>query len=216
MRALAGCLLICTACGGDGGDTRQVDASSDHDDGPRPASGLTVTWATAPQLPGQVSDALVVTSAKVRVKRLEVIGDAGPGDTTRRDVQLVWSESAQPLPITFAFASPGIYSKVTLDIDGDLEGASYEILGLIDDGVGMAPFQIRDRGALAIDIDGYELRLAAGAHAQVPIRIELGEVFADLTVEQFHDEGGVWMLDDADPYINELRDALARAFRRGG
>lgn len=220
MRVIAGCLLLATACGSDGGgpgtEPSPADAGTGLPGDAAPSlSGLTVTWAADPSLPGEVRGRALVTSATFHVRRLEVIGDAGPSGTMQTDVRLAWSESAQPLPITFATAAPGLYSKVTLDIDGDLEGPSYEILGLIDDDGAMVPFRIVDRGDLEVDIDGYEVSLAAGAHAEVSVRLDLGEVFADLTVEQFHDEGGVWTLDDADAYIVELRDDLERAFRRG-
>jgi hypothetical protein len=219
MRVIAGCLLFAAACGGDsdsGGTPSPADAGTSFPaDGATSSSGLTVTWAADPSLPGEVGSRVVVTSATFHVRRLEVIGDAGPSGTMRSDFSLAWSDTLQPLPITFSTAAPGLYSKLSLDIDGELEAPSYELLGLIDDAGTMAPFRIVDRGELEIDIDGYEIALAAGAHAQVPVRLDLGEVFADLTVAHFHDEGGVWTLDDADPYIGKLRDDLTHAFRRG-
>lgn len=220
MRVIAGCLLVVAACGGDddgpGPDPGFLDAGLPSGDAAPSSSGLTVTWAADPSLPGEVRAHAVVTSATFRVRRLEVIGDAGPGGTTRADVELAWTATAQPLPITFATAAPGLYSKVTLDIDGDLEVPSYEIHGLIevDDNGTMEPFRILDRGDLVVDIDGYEIGLGAGAHAQVPVRLDLRDAF-DLDIDVFHDEGGVWTLDDEDAYISELRSDLVRGFQRG-
>lgn len=220
MRVLAGLLLFATACGGDGGGGPVLVDGAVGADGASSAdapasSGLIVTITADPVLPGMVRSDVVVTRALFRVKTLEVVGDAGSGGTTQADVELDWSATMQPLPFSFPFAPPGLYSQVTLDIDGDVAEPSYEITGMAMVGGAMAPFAIVDTARLEVDVRNFDATLPPNGMATLPVRLDLRDAL-ELDFDQLDNVGGVWTLGPTHALIDGFRDDLDEAFKRLG
>lgn len=218
MRVLAVLVVIAAGCGGDGGTGPDAgglsDAASSSD--ASGGAGLTVMITPDPAVPGMVRNGVIVTSATFRVKTLEVIGDAGSGGTTLAGVRLDFSDTAQPPPFWFPGAPPGLYSKVTLDIDGDLAEPSLEILGMAQIGGGaMEPFRIVDTGRIEADVNGFDVTLAPNGTAVMPVRLDLRSVL-DLEFDQLDNVAGVWTLDETSQMIDGFREEVEDAFKRGG
>lgn len=201
-------------CGGDGRDAAP-DAGA-LSDASSAKFALRVGWTARPALPGVIDNDITVTSATFNIGRLQVLGDAGGGEgTTRTGINLSWSGTAQdPPPTVFPMAPAGLYSQVHLDVDSGL-GISYELTGTARIGGTPAPFRINDVQPLVIEIEGYDVMLAAGHDAMIPVIVDLTGVLEDLNFSQFTDEDGVRTLDHDDAQIDDVRDALVDAFRPG-
>ncbi len=222
MRLLLGTLLAVAACGGDdGGGPGTLDAATSSDaasSSDAPSPGLTVTWTAQPPIPGPFEGNVLVTSVKVELARLEVIGDAGStNDTTQNNFDITWSATQAPPSIAFFTAQPGLYSKVSLAIDGDVVAPSYEILGTVMIGGTTEPFKISDTAALEVDIDNYDIQLTAGRSMTVPIRFDLDDALDAIDFAMLPKVGGVRTMDQTTPGIQAVRDAFdTTVFRRGG
>lgn len=212
MRLILGCLVLFTACGGDGGVDPTLDAPTSSD---APAfSAMTVTWNASPGVPGQVRTGVNVTSLILRIASLEVIGDAGSGTTTCVHPRVVWNASEQPSDIVFEGALPGLYSKVSLHVDGDVVEPSYEITGTTLIGSTLEPFRITDTAGLEVDIDDYNVSLSPGGAARIPIRIDLRNAL-DLDWSALDINSGVRTLNQGDGLvIATFRSKLKNGFDR--
>lgn len=215
MRLIACCLLAVAACGGgDGGDngTPVLDAVSFSDSGAssdaQPQSGLTVTWSAQPSIPGPFSG-VQVSSLKLRVARLEVIGDTGSSTgTTKTDFDVPWSAITTPFPINFFAAEPGVYSNVSLQLDGKVVAPSYEILGTVVINGATELFKISDTAALSVDITGFDLTLMAGDAVEVPIRVDLDEVLDAVNFAMLPTDMNVRTMNQNSIGIAAVRTAL--------
>lgn len=220
MREALGCLLVIAACGGGGDDgpvtvdaaVSVLDAVSTNDANV-PTTGILVTFASDPAVPGTVRTGVVVSSATFRVRSLEVVSDAGSSSTTAANVELRWGP-VQPEAVAFPSAPPALYSKVSLDIDGDLAVPSYEILGMADVSGSMQPFRIVDTGRVTVDVEPYGVMLLPGDQEAMPVTLDLRAAL-NLDFGQLRNDGGVWTLDEMDATrIATMRAALADAFGR--
>lgn len=185
MRLILGCLLVVAACGGDsGGDPNgnsdagaSLDATSIND-APGSPSGLRVSWDDTPAIPGTFGTGVMVTSVKLRIGLLHVIGDAGiPELTTRMDFDVVWSAATGgPFDLQFPNAEPALYSQISLQLDGEGIAPSYEILGTVMNGGTPEPFKISDTAQVPLDITGYSAQLFPGGAVELPIRVQIQKV----------------------------------------
>lgn len=215
MRLILCCLLALAACGGDAGDdalatpdARPASDAAASSDAPN-QNGLSVTWSAQPALPGPLANGVTVTSLKLKLARLEVIGDTGSTTgTTTTNVDLTWSQVQQPFPIDFFFAQPGLYSKVTLQIDGNVVAPSYEILGTVVINGTTEPFKISDTAALAVDINGYNVMLMAGRSAEVPIRVDMDDAVDAVDFGMLPTVGGFRTMNQSTMGIAAFRAAL--------
>lgn len=224
MRVLLGCLLALAACGGGAGD----------DGGPAPGDaggfvdgltasdaqaqgGLIVSWADQPAIPGPFATDVMITSVRFRIARIEVIGDVGSTvDTTQTNLDVVWSQTTSPFSIQFPFAPPGLYSQVSLQIDGNVVAPSYEILGTVIISGTTEPFKITDTAVLRADIDGYEIALMAGSSMIVPIRADLRDAIGAVVFAMLPAPGGVRTMDQTTTGIDAVRTKLEDStFKRG-
>jgi hypothetical protein len=222
MRLILGSLVAVAACGGDSGgpDVPPSDAASSVDGfGANDAAaqgGLTVTWDAQPMLPGPLGNGVAISSVKFKLARLEVIGDTGSTvETTQSNFDVVWSAAFTPFPITFSFAQPGLYSKVSLQIDGNVVAPSYEILGSVLIGGTTEPFKITDTAVLQADIDGYDVALMAGGSMSVPIRVDLQDAIDAVDFAMLPAPGGVRTMDQNTTGIAAVRSQLEdQTFKR--
>lgn len=205
--------MLIAGCGGGGDGMQLTDASSSSD--AATYTGLLVTWAADPTLPGTVKTDISVTSATFRFSRVQVLGDAGNSEiTTRYDFEANWTPFGQePQAIIFSGAPTGLYSQVKLDLDGAQLASSYEITGTAKVGANTEPFRIRDTEAIEIDINDYAVQLIPGRDALIEIELDLGDVL-DLNYGQFVMENGERILDETGPQINDVRGRLENAFTR--
>ena len=217
MRLILCCSLAVAACsggsGGDGGDDNAVTDASSFNDGSasmdaQPSTGLTVCWTAQPALPGQFSEATLL-AVKLRVARLEVIGDTGSTTgTTMTDFDVIWSATTTPFPINFFAAEPGLYSRVSLQIDGKVVTRSYELRGTVVINGTAEPFEISDTTALAVDVSGYNVTLMAGQAVEVPIRVDMEKVIEAIDFASLPVIANVRTMNQTTPGIAAVRTAL--------
>ena len=224
MRLLLGCLLALAACGGDSGqggdDGAPSDATSSVDGFPSSdaaaQTGLNVSWDDQPPIPGPFSSGVTITSVRLEIDRLEVVGDAGGPETTRLNYDAAWTATLSPFPISFPLAQPGLYSQVSMTIDGKTVVPSYEILGTVVNGGSTEPFKITDTAQLQVDISGYSVQLFPGNSEDLVIRIDMDEVIDASSPAMFPLVLGVRTMDQNTPGIAAVRTALqATTFIKG-
>lgn len=221
MRVTLGSLLVLAACGDSpGGGTPTSDAAASLDGATssdaQPSPGLTVTWDAQPSIPGPFGSGVSISSATFKLARLEVIGDTGSTvETTETNFMVAWSATQFPFPISFPLAQPGLYSKVSLQIDGGGAAPSYEILGTVVIGGSTEPFKITDTAVLQADIDGYDISLMAGRSKEVPIHVDLQDVLGSVNFSMLPTPGGVRTMDSSTPGIAAVRiDIETSTFKR--
>ncbi len=206
-------LLFAGCHGGDPVDT--PDATSED-------SSIAIVWAPDPALPGPVDDdTLTVTSARFQLHRIQVIGDAGPGDprTTRSDVVLLWDATHDKTPATsFDAVPPGLYSLINLDLEGgDREGngaESYDISGLVEvDGV-MKRYHVSDKSDLRFSFSAITT-VKEAAETTIMIRLSLDEPLKQVDFRAVPTVNGVLELDGEDPQIVRFRSDLIESFELG-
>ena len=155
MRRLVGlALLVLAGCPAD--DQSQPDAPG--------SAGVAVAWITDPAMvPGRVEDGFDLTSVQFHLRNLRVVGDAGAGDarTTAPVAELGWNDKAQPAPIEFPDAPPGLYARMLFSIDRGSTPYAYELHGTAETLTGREPYAILDPDPIAVDLD-YQIEAAAG------------------------------------------------------
>src|SRR5690242_7486794 len=90
---LFGVLLVLVGCHGAG--SVAPDASTEPDVPPS-SQGVTVTWHAKPNLPGMLTDKIVVTDAVFQLANLQLVSDASSDNTTRAGIQLEWDADGAP------------------------------------------------------------------------------------------------------------------------
>ncbi len=173
---------------------------------------LAVTWSATPELPGPIASDIIVRSARFGLERLQVVGDAGPGDprTTRTRFAIAW-DATRPERITFPDAPPGLYSRITFDLGATEGSSSYEIRGETQINGSWKQFHVRDTAGVRISF-ACEAMLQATSDAVVGVRLRLDHVLDEVDFEIVEDRDGVLELDDADLQITDLRTRLSEAF----
>jgi hypothetical protein len=180
-------------------------------DGPQ-TSGLYVPWAVRPPLPAMPEDTIRISHVLLRLDNLRVIGDAGPGDprTTAVHASLEWQGTRKPAAFAFLTAPPGLYSQVSIRLEGDFLD-SYVIEGEALVGGTWTPYTIHDAQEFTIHVTT-NVRLSATAAAQVPLYVDAQHVVENVNFAALPDVGGTLQLDSTSPQIASVRAALAEAF----
>jgi hypothetical protein len=185
-------VVACAACHSGGGETPDGDMVG--------SAGLIVTWSSDPQIPGDAGNNITVSRVQLKIDTLRIIGDAGPGDprTTKNNYLALWQNDVYPSPIPFNDAPIGLYSKVSLAIDGQLVNNSVEIDGMVQYSGNNHPFTIRDRNILPIALDTDKM-LAPGATIKIGLHIDFRPALGGIDWSQAHNNNGTLELDSVQP-----------------
>lgn len=175
--------------------------------------GLVVPFTTKFPVPGPIGDGIVVSSALFRVAQLRVIGDAGPGDTrTSRDhLELEWKAGASPAALEFSDAPSGLYSKISVQADGETVADSYDISGTVVLNGTSYNFIVHDPEPLEISI-GTAVALDPGQRVAIAIGLELDTAFGGLDFSKLASNGGQLELTADDHQMPRFRAKLKASF----
>lgn len=224
QRLMSVLLVVVAACGGDGGSPMNFpDASGGGNDAASssdasiPAQGIKVDWAAVPNLPGQVSSTVTVTSVKFHVKKLEVLGDAGSlPETSDDDFDLVWTPiSPVPPPLYFTAAPPAVYSKVRVNLDkGSSNAPSVEILGTTTANGSTEMFEITSEKKLDLELSYQQFSLVIGDSRTIQVSVGLDAGLEKIEWGAMRTVGGVRTLEDTDTqamdsFFDDLEDVFS-------
>ncbi len=219
MQRLMSVLLVAIAACGDSGDrggeyfpdaAGVADAANSSDASPS-QQGLELVWMDDPMLPGAVSSTVTVMTAKFHVKRLEVLGDAGSiAEATSSDFDIAWNPATTPVPLSFPFAPPAIYSKVRLNLDkGNANEPSVEIVGTTTANGSVEMFKITSSEKLDLEITGYNTRLDVGEREYIMVLVAPDQGLANVDWATLPMQNNVRTLDDTnmvarDSFLDDL------------
>ncbi|MCX5743022.1 MAG: hypothetical protein NT062_11055, partial [Proteobacteria bacterium] len=204
MRGLV-VLVLLVGCHTDTGDDTTTP------DGP--ATGdpeLSVRWVLDKPVPGAVTSDLSLTSAQLGLARLAVVGDAGPGDprTTRDNPMTLWDATHAAPVIEFSDAPPGLYSLVTLDLQGDGEElASFELLGQVTLGGVSRSFRVTDNEDLRISLPCNAL-VEERQPREIALRLRLDHALTAIDFTNVPMVNNVLVVDHDSDQIIKVRNEL--------
>jgi hypothetical protein len=212
-------VVLLSACGGSGtssGDDTQISDASASNDAPVQLQGLLVTWGSGPaMIPGPIDSNMTVTSALFHVDHLQVIGDNGQ-PMTNTTFDLGWQAPGEnPATVSFFNAPAGLYSQLNIELDAPVGSPSYVITGTVRVSGNTKMFKIEDRGSLDIDVRGFAVQLPPGGDATLPVRLDLKPALDTVDWSQVSEDDGELQLDESSSQIEEFRDKLDDAFKRG-
>jgi hypothetical protein len=211
MQGLIRCALVAgliSACNPDDTTTPDGDVTGD--------GGLTVRWGSRPESwPGDLGSNVTLQSARFALDSLRVIGDAGPGDprTTKDAFVVRWADGeAPPQDIEFQSAPTGLYSQISLQLDGNVVEESYELRGMVMVNGDLEVFQIEDSDPLAISLS-IDKSLSPGAKSTIDIQIDFAHAISAVDFSSLDFNDGELQLDEGDPEIVEFRKKLVESFK---
>jgi hypothetical protein len=202
---LAGLLIAC--------HTSDPGTPDSGVDGSAGGAGMHVSFATKPVIPGNVEDTITLDSATFAFDNLQVIGDAGPGDTrtTATLFQLKWDAMTMPGAIDFSDAPTGVYSKVSFQIDGHLIDSSYRLKGQVNIGGNMVGYEIEDHNALPLSLD-INRTLTPGGSAVIGVVIDFGDALAGVDWSMVPMDDGKLELETSSSQMPGFRMRLVDGF----
>jgi hypothetical protein len=212
MRLVGVTILAVAGC--HTGMAPDADAPIPTSDSNPHALGVFVPWSADPTLPGSLDDKHTVDDITFQLAHFQIISDSASGDnrTTHSHFLLKWDDSHQPQQDAFPDAPEGVYSKVTLDMFGNLIDYAYEIHGTWKDGEQIRRYKIHDRTPLEVSLDCNQTLAAAGS-ATIAITIDLRDAINSVDYKQLDVDNGVSELGTTDPQIVEFRDKLGKGFK---
>ena len=192
-----------------------VATPPDGDSGSGGDPGLFVQWTSNPTIPDTSGDSPRVEAVSLWAESLRVIGDAGPGDPRTTESQFVveWSASRQPEPLAFPDAPTGLYSKVSMQLDGHLILPSYRISGHVTlSNNETVAFEIEDRDALALSL-AIDRMLPPGGTVNVGLVLELQQAVSSVDFETLPIEDSKRQLDTNNAQMPAFRAKLIESFK---
>jgi hypothetical protein len=190
-------------------DAPSGDSKSNPDDAAG-SGGLTLTWSLQPAVPGSPATNISVEEVAFLLVDADITGDAGDLKSTATELHWI-SGTPAPAPIEFPSAPIGLYSKVSLDIDGQLADNSWWINGYATVNGTSLPFKIYDLKTLDISLD-ISTQLSPGQPATIPILIELDHAFDAIDFTMIDNQDGTLVLDTYDDYMPTFEANLAQSF----
>jgi hypothetical protein len=174
------------------------------------SAGLSITWAVTPMVPGNPTTAISVSDIAFLLVDADITGDSG--SVMSQAATLEWMDGkTPPKPIVLPSAPIGLYSKVALDIDGQLVDNSWWINGSAMVNGSNLPFKIYDRNSLPIALD-IDTMLSPGKSVTVAIDVDLGHVFDAIDFSKIDNDDGTLVLDTDDDYMPTFVANLGSSF----
>ncbi|MCW5807788.1 MAG: hypothetical protein KIT31_35875 [Deltaproteobacteria bacterium] len=205
MRWVLAAAFALAGCPGPG-DGSTVDAPVDPQ-----KLGIHLAWATATAIPGAVDNEVTISSARLGLSDVRVIGDAGPGDPRTQLARLVlaWGRGAAPQTYTFVDAPTGLYSRIRFELEADAATpAAYEILGTARINNADVPFRISDTKELDVNVSVKRVMLPPGGDCDLSLTLDFEKVIERVEFEMLPLVDGVRVLDENSPRINDVRKAV--------
>jgi hypothetical protein len=181
-------------------------------------TGIVIPWSSMPAtLPGNASgEDLTVHSASFTVPALELLGDAGGGSATQTSVTLAWgSDGTTPTATMLPQAPAGVYSKLSMKVDGAQIGDSYTMTGTVSVLGIDTPYLVHDDAALAIDIP-VSGTLGPGQTLTLPIAVDLSAIARAIDFSKTDFENGTLVLGSDSSQIDAFRAVVKTAFAANG
>ena len=211
MQGLIRCALVAgilCACHSD--DTTSPDG---HEDG---EGGLKVKWSSRPgDVPVSLGSNVTLTSARFALDSLREIGDAGPGDlrTTEESIDLSWEMGQDPpQDVEFSEAPSGLYSQISLQIDGHVTQDSYTFHGTAIVNSNLENFEISDNNPLAVML-AIDKSVSPGTTSTIDIEIDFEHAISVVDFSSLNKSDGELQLSEGDPGIVEFRKKLIESFK---
>jgi hypothetical protein len=176
--------------------------------------GLVVQWSSTPESwPGDVGGGVTIERASFAFDNLRVVGDGGPGDprTTASAFSVRWDDNTKPAAITFSDAPTGLYSQVSMSIDGHLTTETFEIRGHVNLSGTDYEYRIDGNNPLAITV-AIDKTLTPPATATVKLRLDFDHALDALDFATLDIESGKIVLSDGDAQMATFRQKLAESF----
>jgi hypothetical protein len=205
------CVLVAGLVMGCSGDDTTVPPMLDA-----PVSGsggLVVTWSTSPATWPSTLNGITLDRADFAIDSLRVVGDAGPGDprTTATAFMIRWDDNSAPDDLMFSDAPTGLYSQVSMAIDGHLSTESFEIRGTATAESETKDFEISSDNPLAITVQ-IDRTLMPPDIATVQLRIDFTHALSVIDFKDLDSSDGEWSLEDGDDQMAAFRQALGESF----
>ncbi|MGE5181631.1 MAG: hypothetical protein ACM31C_06200 [Acidobacteriota bacterium] len=185
------------------------DGGDDHHDATGP-NGLSVEFSIQPQVPGDAGNNATIDEAVFKMLTLQVTGDAA-SVSTPNEIDLAWRQDTMPDPVTFASAPSGVYSKLSMRIDGQLTDNSYWINGHVIVNGTTYPFKIYDRDYLTVALYP-DTQLQPGGSARIGVQVQVDHALDSIDWTKVSNDDGTLTLDTFDSYMPTFRQKLVEAF----
>jgi hypothetical protein len=194
------------------GDVAEVpDSSVDAAGG---TGGLVVKWSSTPETwPGDLGGGATIERATFAFDSLRVVGDAGPGDprTTASGFMVRWDDNTKPSDIMFSEAPTGLYSQVSMAIDGHLTTETFELRGHVNVSGTDYEYRIDGDNPLAVTV-AIDKTLMPPEAATVALRINFQQALDSLDFSTLDIDSGRIELDDGDAQMPAFRTSLVQSF----
>jgi hypothetical protein len=198
--------LLLAACPGEVG-SNPPDAPI-TDDTSLPGNGVTIEFAAA-DLPLDLPDDVKLERVKFTAMTIRALGDvANDARTTRDDTELSWEAGREPMSITFDQAPTGVYSKV------DIRITELELRGEVEIEDDDRDFEIEGKQML-IDavVDVEDMSLEGGGTVTFTVNVDFASILAGIAWDSVRINEGKLTIEDNDPEMPAIRDAIDAAFR---
>ncbi len=204
--ALFGALLC--AC-----HTSQMNVPDGGDDGHDGGNGtgLSVTFSIKPMIPGDIGNGVTVDEVVFKMSTLQITGDAA-SVSTPAEIDLAWRTETQPDSIHFASAPTGVYSKLSMRIDGQLTDNSYWINGHATVNGTTYPFKIYDRDYLQVALYP-DTELQPGGNAQIGVEIAIADALGIVDWTKVSIDDGTLVIDTFDSWMPTFRQKMTESFQ---
>lgn len=209
MRGTIRCVVIAGLLGGCPSDDTNV-----RDDAPIEESGLAVVWSSDPSSwPSDLGSGVTLESAVFAIDNLRVIGDAGPGDprTTKTTFAVRWDENGQPVEIVFDEAPPGLYSQLSIVIDGHLATDSIEIRGHAFVNNDTWEYRIEEQNMLGFTVP-IDKMLSPGRATRIGLRVNFRHALDAIDFSTLRVDDGHLTLESTDTQMPAFRQKLVESF----
>lgn len=204
------CVVVAGLLIGCSGDDTNVPLP----DGPVGGSGgLVVMWSTSPETWPSTTNGITLDRAELAIDSLRVVGDAGPGDprTTASNFVVRWDDNSSPDDLMFSDAPTGLYSQVSMAIDGHLTTDSFDIRGTATAESETKDFEIDGDAPLAFTVQ-IDRTLTPPDVTTIKIRINFTHALEAIDFKQLDTSNGKWQLEDGDSQMAAFRQALGESF----